>query len=120
MSLNRSRRNALFAASAIVLGILIAGAFLFWPEQAPPPPPSIESLNASVEKGHYLATLGNCATCHTARGGQAFAGGVRVNPPFGVLYSTNISSDKEKGIGNWTFAAFYSAMKRGVRPDGTH
>lgn len=75
---------------------------------------------ATVERGKYLATAGNCATCHTKAGGQPFTGGVKFETPFGVLYSTNITPDKVTGIGNWTFSDFYNSMKHGVRPDGAH
>ena len=104
----------------LLCSLAAVGGYLFWPDKVPPAPQSIAGLNASVENGHYLATLGNCISCHTAKEGQPFAGGVRFNTPFGVLYSTNITPDKETGIGAWSFAEFYQAMKRGVRPDGTH
>ncbi len=73
-----------------------------------------------MQQGRYLATIGNCRTCHTARDGKPFAGGVRFLTPFGLLYSTNITADRETGIGNWSFDDFYRAMKSGIRPDGTH
>ena len=79
---------------------------------------SIES--ASIEKGEYLARVGNCATCHTVKGGKSYAGGVAFHTPFGALYSTNITPDEATGIGRWTFADFYRSMKQGVRPDGSH
>lgn len=74
---------------------------------------------ASVARGRYLATAGNCASCHTKPGGKPFAGGLAFRTPFGVLYSTNITTDKRTGIGGWSFTDFYGAMKYGVRPDGT-
>ena len=40
--------------------------------------------------------------------------------PFGTLYSTNITPDKETGIGNWTDDEFVEAMQKGVGPDGRH
>ena len=49
-----------------------------------------------------------------------FAGGVLFRTPFGDIYSNNITSDRITGIGSWSFADFYQAMKRGIRPDGTH
>ena len=38
--------------------------------------------------------------------------------PFGALYSTNITPDKETGIGNYSDAQFLAALHRGVRSDG--
>lgn len=73
-----------------------------------------------IARGKYLATLGDCASCHTRPGGPAFAGGVAFRTPFGKLYSTNISPDRETGIGKWSAEDFYRAMHWGVRPDGAH
>jgi mono/diheme cytochrome c family protein len=110
-----------FALAAAALGLFAGalGAYLFWPEPAAPAP-DIATLDASAERGRYLATVGNCQTCHTAKGGQPYTGGVRFQTAFGVLYSTNITADEQTGIGGWSFADFYHSMKRGVRPDGTH
>jgi mono/diheme cytochrome c family protein len=38
--------------------------------------------------------------------------------PFGMLYSTNITPDKETGIGNYTDQDFLNAVHRGTRRDG--
>ena len=73
-----------------------------------------------AERGRYLAIAGNCASCHTAPGGEALAGGVQFATPFGKLYSTNITPDPETGIGRWTAAQFREALRKGVRPDGQH
>jgi mono/diheme cytochrome c family protein len=115
---SRLRRFTLLAA-VIALLTCALGTYLLWPERTVAAP-HFDRLDASAERGHYLATIGNCQTCHTQRGGQAFAGGVRFQTPFGVLYSTNITADKEAGIGSWSFEDFYRSMKVGVRPDGTH
>ena len=53
-----------------------------------------------VERGEYLAHAADCMACHTAQGGKEFAGGLGFKLPFGTLYSTNITPDKETGIGN--------------------
>jgi len=73
-----------------------------------------------VERGRYLALAGNCASCHTAAGGQFMAGGLAFETPFGTIYSTNITPDPETGIGSWTGTEFLTSMRRGVRPDGEH
>jgi mono/diheme cytochrome c family protein len=67
-----------------------------------------------------LAGGGYCAECHTAKGGQRFAGGYAMATPFGVIYSTNITPDPETGIGSWSEAAFGRAMREGVARDGSH
>jgi len=38
--------------------------------------------------------------------------------PFGTLYSTNITPDKETGIGNYTDQDFLNAVHHGTRRDG--
>ena len=71
-----------------------------------------------VEQGKYIATLGDCEACHTAPGGQPFAGGVALDTPFGTIYSANITSDKDTGIGGWTEDQFRRAMKKGKDDQG--
>ena len=75
---------------------------------------------AVIERGRYLATAGNCGSCHTARGGEFMAGGLSFETPFGTIYSTNITADPETGIGGWTAGEFIDSMRFGVRPGGQH
>jgi nicotinate dehydrogenase subunit B len=74
----------------------------------------------TVARGRELAALGNCAECHTGAGGAEYAGGRRLETPFGDVYSTNITPDVVTGIGRWSFAAFERAMRDGVNRDGRH
>jgi mono/diheme cytochrome c family protein len=78
-----------------------------------------DAPESPVERGKYLAIAGNCSSCHTAAGGY-MAGGVSFATPFGTLYSTNITSHPEKGIGRWTKEQFRASMRSGVRPNGEH
>ena len=71
-----------------------------------------------VTRGKYLAQAADCVVCHTAAGGQPFAGGRAFPTPFGVLYSPNITADRETGIGAWTDADFIRAVHEGVGKDG--
>ena len=71
-----------------------------------------------VARGEYLARAADCMVCHTAPGGAVYAGGLAFKLPFGALYSTNITPDKETGIGNYSDAQFLAALHRGVRSDG--
>ena len=50
-----------------------------------------------IAHGEYLARAGDCAACHTAPGGMAFAGGLKMTTPVGAIYSTNITPDKPPG-----------------------
>ena len=49
------------------------------------------------KRGEYLARAADCLVCHTAPPGKAYAGGLAFSLPFGLLYSTNITPDKETG-----------------------
>jgi mono/diheme cytochrome c family protein len=71
-----------------------------------------------AERGAYLARAADCMVCHTAQGGKEYAGGLGFKLPFGTLYSTNITPDKETGIGNYTDQDFLNAVHRGIRRDG--
>jgi mono/diheme cytochrome c family protein len=71
-----------------------------------------------VERGAYLARAADCVVCHTSGGGKEYAGGLAFTLPFGTLYSTNITADKETGIGNYSDQEFLDAVRRGVRRDG--
>jgi mono/diheme cytochrome c family protein len=71
-----------------------------------------------VERGAYLAKAADCMVCHTTQGGKEYAGGLGFKLPFGTLYSTNITPDKETGIGNYSDQDFLNAMHRGIRRDG--
>ncbi|WP_084186744.1 c-type cytochrome [Andreprevotia chitinilytica] len=73
---------------------------------------------ALIEKGAYVAKLGDCAACHTAPGGKPLAGGLGMGSPFGTIYSTNITPDPTFGIGNYTLADFKRAMREGKAKDG--
>jgi mono/diheme cytochrome c family protein len=81
-----------------------AGSFVATPEQ--------------VAQGAYLARAGNCAACHTDRGGAAFAGGKGIATPFGTLYASNLTPDAKTGIGAWSAAQFWRAMHNGRSADG--
>jgi mono/diheme cytochrome c family protein len=72
-----------------------------------------------IKRGEYLAHAADCIACHTAPGAQAYTGGVAFNVPMiGTIYSTNITPDKETGIGNYTDQQFLDALHKGIRRDG--
>jgi mono/diheme cytochrome c family protein len=71
-----------------------------------------------VERGRYLAQAGDCIACHTVPGAKIFSGNRPMPTPFGTLYSPNITSDAETGIGKWTDDDFYQMMHTGVSPNG--
>ncbi|MCL9655423.1 cytochrome c [Pseudomonas protegens] len=73
---------------------------------------------ALVQQGEYLARAGDCVACHTAKDGQPFAGGLAMETPIGVIYSTNITPDKT-GIGDYSFEDFDQAVRHGVAKGGS-
>ncbi len=76
--------------------------------------PSMEQ----VQRGAYLARAGNCAACHTERGGAAYAGGKALATPFGTVYAGNLTPDAETGIGSWSADHFWRALHHGRSRDG--
>jgi mono/diheme cytochrome c family protein len=72
-----------------------------------------------VKRGEYLARAADCMVCHTTPGGAPYAGGLEIRLPFGAIYTTNITPDKDTGIGKYSDADFLNVVQRGVRPDGT-
>jgi cytochrome c553 len=72
------------------------------------------NINSAVVRGAYLARAGNCMGCHTAQGQPAWAGGRAVDTPFGRVFSSNLTSDKATGLGNWTADDFWRALNQGI------
>lgn len=79
---------------------------------------AVSAADSPLERGAYLAKAGSCMTCHTVDGGDAYGGGVAFHTDFGIIYSTNISSSEDAGIGGWTEEQFMRAMRKGKSADG--
>jgi mono/diheme cytochrome c family protein len=73
---------------------------------------------AQLRRGQYLVAAGDCIACHQREGGEPFAGGLGLNTPFGVIYTPNITPDRNTGIGAWTSDQFYRAMHDGKDAQG--
>ena len=71
-----------------------------------------------IEQGKYVAQLGDCIACHTAKQGKVMAGGLELSTPMGTIFSSNITPDRETGIGAYTFEQFDRVMREGVTPTG--
>ncbi len=71
-----------------------------------------------IERGRYLAVLGDCVGCHTAPGGKPFAGGAALETPFGALVGPNITPDVATGIGDWSELDLWRAMHEGIARTG--
>lgn len=75
-----------------------------------------------IKRGEYLTKAGDCIACHTnpANVKQPFSGNLRIQTSFGVIYSPNITPDKETGIGGWTNDQFIRAFRDGISPRGEY
>jgi mono/diheme cytochrome c family protein len=105
--------------------VLAAAAFVAWdhaddahaqsaPSSTATPLASSAGSDAdAIKRGMYLARAGDCIACHTAEGGKPFAGGLPLQTPFGKIVASNITPDKDTGIGTWSDAEFIRAVKQG-------
>lgn len=107
----------LLAALALVGLLLVANQL-----QDGGPQPAIttpfQTSPGLVARGAYLARAGNCANCHTARGGAPYAGGMGIETPFGTVFATNLTPDPRTGLGQWSATAFWRALHQGRSNDG--
>jgi mono/diheme cytochrome c family protein len=115
------KRVGAWVAAVLVIGVCGFIAFAWRPALSEVPTPDPSSFSpALIQQGARLAAAGFCASCHTVMGGRPFAGGYAMKTGFGTIYSTNISPDRETGIGSWSEEAFLRAMREGVARDGSH
>ena len=132
----RTRAASVIIAAAILVALGVYAWHVFFPgpmafaggstvaladyhEANPTGVPAGLAKAGIVERGEYLTKAADCMVCHTAPGGAAFAGGLAFPLPFGTLYSTNITADRDTGIGNYSDQDFLNAVQRGIRKDGT-
>jgi mono/diheme cytochrome c family protein len=80
---------------------------------------SAEPSTETIERGQALAVAGDCTGCHTADPTRPFAGGKRIETPFGTMYTPNLTPDRDTGIGAWSDADFVRALRFGEAPDGS-
>jgi mono/diheme cytochrome c family protein len=108
--------RSLTASAALLIATLCAAAV---PAVAQTAAAASGSHAEQIARGEYLARAGDCIACHTIPAGKLFGGGRPMETPFGTLYTPNISSDKEDGIGAWTADEFYRMLHDGKSRDGT-
>lgn len=122
--MNHTRRQAHRGRLLPVLALLLllGGllAWLSWPAtpiavRASATTPATDA--STVERGRYLATLGNCQVCHTVRGGVPYAGGRGIATPFGTIFSSNLTPSPA-GLGAWSADDFWRALHHGQSRDG--
>jgi mono/diheme cytochrome c family protein len=97
---------------AILVIVFLCTASAFGAAQAQP---SAET----VARGKALTEAADCGSCHTADPSKPFAGGKRIDTPFGGIYSPNLTPDRDTGIGAWSDGEFHRALRYGVAPDGS-
>jgi mono/diheme cytochrome c family protein len=105
LCMKNNKYSILYCSFSLLLGLV-------WSTQAQGP----------VERGAYVFRASGGCSCHTdiERDGDFMAGGRGIATPFGTIYATNITPDKETGIGTWSEADFIRSMTEGVAPDGSH
>ncbi len=103
----------------VVAAVVIAALVLAIHTPDPGLAPAVAQRQPDASHGEYIFRLADCAACHTKPGGQQLAGGLPLVTPLGTIYSTNITPDRDTGIGNYSLTDFARAVRLGARPDGT-
>jgi mono/diheme cytochrome c family protein len=110
---------------ALGLGVLLTGvAAAVWALNVQDeidvnaPMASAAPSDGLIARGAYLALAGNCMTCHTALGGQSYAGGRGIDTPFGTVFTSNLTPDHKTGLGSWSPAHFWRALHNGRSKSG--
>jgi len=104
-------QGSLMLVLACGLSWLIGGCLL-------PSPAAAAAPADLVARGKYIfGAAGGCG-CHTEPKKDLNAGGRKYDAPFGTVYSTNITPDRQTGIGNWTDEQIIAAIRLGRRPNG--
>ena len=109
---------AMAAATVVALNLRDEGTTTAAPAGTSRESQPLAQRAAAIEQGRYLALAGNCAACHTLPGGQAYAGGLGIPTPFGVVFAGNLTPDVGTGLGAWTADDFWRAMHNGRSRDG--
>jgi len=98
-------------AGLAVVGLALCSAVASTVRAAEPSP-------ELIAYGKTLVEAGDCAGCHTADPAKPFAGGKRIDTPFGAIYAPHLTPDRDTGIGGWTEEQIADYLESGNRPDG--
>jgi cytochrome c553 len=118
--------------AALWVFTMVAVAFLFacsrGPDIAPPANIAVDNSPARIERGKYLYTaVADCDSCHGERDysrlyAPVVASGKGSVIPFeglpGRIVASNITPDRETGIGTWTDGEKIRAIREGIAKDG--
>jgi mono/diheme cytochrome c family protein len=107
-------------AAAAIASLILASSFVATGRAQNKVGTSLDPQNfGQIERGRYLAIVGDCASCHTVPGsGQPYAGGRPIETPFGVVVGANITPDPDTGVGAWSDEAFVRALREGKGRNG--
>ena len=121
--------------TGIILFFLVSGIFVTvmtrqnMKYDRPFPAIAASTDSSVIAKGkHIVFGGGHCASCHSLSNSDsllalgedvALSGGFVFDLPFGKIYTKNLTSDKETGIGNYTDAELARSLRYGVHPDGS-
>jgi mono/diheme cytochrome c family protein len=106
-----NRRNPI----AIKFPLLFFVTTMFWASATA----RAQTEKELIAKGQYIFEVAGGCACHTVPKETPHAGGRAFPIPFGTVHSTNITQDKETGLGNWSDEQIRDAMVKGIRPDGS-
>lgn len=112
------RRALLIVSGVVVVAFVVALAIALVPSRTVRLAATDEPQEQLIERGRYLALLGDCAFCHTAAGGRPYAGGLALASPIGIIYSSNITPDARSGIGTYSLDDFNRALRFGIARSG--
>lgn len=124
--MRRPLRMTLYGLAGVLAVVAALAAWVAWRnvageellDSAEAPTMAVAADKTEVARGAYLARAGNCMACHTARGAAPWAGGRGIETPFGIIYSSNLTTDESTGLGRWTRGEFWRAMHHGRSRDG--
>ena len=109
---------AVLVASVVTLNLRGEGALDAEIAATAAPAPGWRADAEVIARGAYLARAGNCQACHSARGGEPYAGGRAIETPFGTVFSSNLTPDADHGLGRWSAPQFWRALHHGRSADG--
>jgi mono/diheme cytochrome c family protein len=107
----------------LLIIVVVAGGVIWFVNHMPSSPFDGNAASAAatpelLARGEIVARQADCVACHSLPDGKPFAGGLEMGTPLGSIFATNISPDKEHGIGNYSLSDFDRAVRHGVTPDG--
>ncbi|KQU76785.1 MULTISPECIES: cytochrome c [unclassified Rhizobacter] len=111
-------KRVLIAVVLLLVAVVALVLALNFRDEAPLLADAAPFTAQQVARGAYLARAGNCAGCHTERGGVPYAGGRGIATPFGTVFAPNLTPHPQHGLGGWTSALFWRAMHNGRSADG--